>query len=522
VTVFLGADNSVKLGDFGLSKLMQSHDFASTYVGTPFYMSPEICAAERYTLHSDIWSLGCIMYELCARTPPFNAKTHFHLVQKIKDGRIDPLPSLYSQELQNVIKSCLKINPLHRPDTAQLLSLPMMRLMRKEGEVVELGKVLRATEQLVKIRIQEAEAKALSLEREKALVDSTVRREWEVKARLEIDRQIQIETDRLRKNFEAEVQSRVEKEVQARLEVINAGRGHPPSSPTDIQLSSIGTGGETDFPSSTDLTSLSMDSPPADHPTHATRRRPSRTPFTRSRTQFDSPMDIQMGESSPMSIASLSLSPRRTGASAVSGIPNSKNIFARAAAKNDKANQIQLPPSPPPSLGPLMEDDDDSLIQLSSPTRGPLRDQDPFKVPGRPALHRQKTAPARRLSSHPTLFQPISRPAGRIPSPNNASTASGSPVRKAPARPLATGENDMFKAVMQRNFLGNGGGRTLVELAQAKTGGMTSGLPAGRPEDKNPEEKRDRSDDAVPVWDPERDEMPSPFLVRGAKGLRRL
>ena len=124
--VFLGEDNSVKLGDFGLSKLMQSHDFASTYVGTPFYMSPEICGAERYTLYSDIWSLGCIMYELCARAPPFNAKTHFHLVQRIKDGRVDPLSDLYSQELHNAIKSCLKTNPQNRPDTATLLNLPMI------------------------------------------------------------------------------------------------------------------------------------------------------------------------------------------------------------------------------------------------------------------------------------------------------------------------------------------------------------------------------------------------------------
>jgi NIMA (never in mitosis gene a)-related kinase 2 len=52
--IFLGEDQAVKLGDFGLSKLMQSHDFASTYVGTPFYMSPEICASEKYTHHSDI------------------------------------------------------------------------------------------------------------------------------------------------------------------------------------------------------------------------------------------------------------------------------------------------------------------------------------------------------------------------------------------------------------------------------------------------------------------------------------
>src|SRR5271154_2329520 len=122
--IFLGDDQSVKLGDFGLSKLMQSHDFASTYVGTPFYMSPEICAAEKYTLKSDIWSLGCIIFELCAREPPSNAKSHFQLVQKIKEGKVGSLPPVYSQELGDVIRDCLRVNPDRRPDTAALLNLP--------------------------------------------------------------------------------------------------------------------------------------------------------------------------------------------------------------------------------------------------------------------------------------------------------------------------------------------------------------------------------------------------------------
>lgn len=59
-------------------------------------MSPEICANERYTLASDIWALGCITYELCARKVPFNANSQFQLVQKIKEGRVDPLPDTYS------------------------------------------------------------------------------------------------------------------------------------------------------------------------------------------------------------------------------------------------------------------------------------------------------------------------------------------------------------------------------------------------------------------------------------------
>ncbi|EGP88077.1 uncharacterized protein MYCGRDRAFT_41334, partial [Zymoseptoria tritici IPO323] len=128
--VFLGENNSVKLGDFGLSKIIASHDFASTYVGTPFYMSPEICAAEKYSHHSDIWSLGCIIYELASRRVPFEARSHMELVLKIKNGRLTPLPSQYSQDLWDAISWCLKTNPLQRPDCAQLLSFANIKVAR--------------------------------------------------------------------------------------------------------------------------------------------------------------------------------------------------------------------------------------------------------------------------------------------------------------------------------------------------------------------------------------------------------
>ena len=101
-------------------------------------MSPEICAAERYSLYSDIWSLGCIIYELCSKDPPFNARTHIELFHKIKSGRVSPIPPVYSSELQKVITSCLQVNPNSRPDTAQLLNLPAVKLMRKEQEVVRM------------------------------------------------------------------------------------------------------------------------------------------------------------------------------------------------------------------------------------------------------------------------------------------------------------------------------------------------------------------------------------------------
>ena len=81
----------------------------------------------------------------------------------------------------------------------------------------------------------------------------------------------------------------------------------------------------------------------------------------------------------------------------------------------------------------------------------------------------------------------------------------------------------MFKAVMQRNLLGqNGGGRTLVELAQARASGVSQAqrIEKGVLEDGKKENLRSSGD--VPVWNPELDEMPSPFLVRGGKGMRRL
>jgi serine/threonine protein kinase len=85
-------------------------------------MSPEICKAEQYGPHSDIWALGCIIYEMCAKAPPFNAKTHFDLIQKIKSGRYPDIPACYSAELRKVIASCLQTVPDHRPDTAALLN----------------------------------------------------------------------------------------------------------------------------------------------------------------------------------------------------------------------------------------------------------------------------------------------------------------------------------------------------------------------------------------------------------------
>lgn len=88
--------------------LNNESQFAFTHVGTPYYMSPEQIHDQKYNEKSDIWSLGCIIYELCALHPPFQALNPMALAMKIKEGKFERIPSRYSEELQRVI--CWMLN----------------------------------------------------------------------------------------------------------------------------------------------------------------------------------------------------------------------------------------------------------------------------------------------------------------------------------------------------------------------------------------------------------------------------
>ncbi|KAF8216450.1 kinase-like domain-containing protein [Mycena galopus ATCC 62051] len=137
--VFLDESNTVKLGDFGLSKALSQASFANTYVGTPYYMSPELMQEKAYDSKSDIWSLGCLIYELCALKPPFHeAKTHNELSSLIRSARIPPLPRGYSQALSGVIKAMLNLNPAMRPSAAQLLQHERVEFAFKVSETEKL------------------------------------------------------------------------------------------------------------------------------------------------------------------------------------------------------------------------------------------------------------------------------------------------------------------------------------------------------------------------------------------------
>ncbi|XP_013067083.2 serine/threonine-protein kinase Nek2-like isoform X2 [Biomphalaria glabrata] len=133
--VFLDKDSNVKLGDFGLARVLHSESsFAQTYVGTPYYMSPELVNNLSYNEKSDIWALGCMMYELCALSPPFTASNQSELNRKIRLGDFPRLPLKYSIELDMIIRKMIQVEVAQRPSIGSILADPLVQKRREALE----------------------------------------------------------------------------------------------------------------------------------------------------------------------------------------------------------------------------------------------------------------------------------------------------------------------------------------------------------------------------------------------------
>jgi len=126
--VFMLGNGRLVLGDLGISKVLDgTMDFAQTCIGTPYYMSPEIFKNKPYSFKSDIWALGCVLYEMTTLSHAFDANSINGLATKIVKGKYPPIHSKYSRHLRELIGQMLMINPQQRPDLDNILRKPFIK-----------------------------------------------------------------------------------------------------------------------------------------------------------------------------------------------------------------------------------------------------------------------------------------------------------------------------------------------------------------------------------------------------------
>jgi serine/threonine protein kinase len=126
--IFLLGNGRLVLGDLGISKVLEgTMDFAQTCIGTPYYMSPEIFQNKPYSYKSDVWALGCVLYEMTTLNHAFDANSLNGLAQKIIKGRYPPIHHKYSRYLRELIGQMLLAEPKQRPDLDQILRKPFIK-----------------------------------------------------------------------------------------------------------------------------------------------------------------------------------------------------------------------------------------------------------------------------------------------------------------------------------------------------------------------------------------------------------
>ena len=123
--VFLFSNGSAKLGDLNVSKVAR-RGLGYTQTGTPYYASPEVWKDNPYDHKSDVWSLGCVLYEMITLRPPFRAQDMEGLFNKVCKGQYSRIPERFSDDLFQVVQFLLQVNPSSRPSCEQILTHPVV------------------------------------------------------------------------------------------------------------------------------------------------------------------------------------------------------------------------------------------------------------------------------------------------------------------------------------------------------------------------------------------------------------
>ena len=123
--IFLMKNGICKLGDLNVSKVAKT-GLLKTQTGTPYFASPEVWSGKQYGLKSDIWSLGCILYQMATLKMPFQGNNFKEVYNNVSKCKYHPLPNIYSKELDLIIKKLLQIEPEKRPSCQEILKDPIV------------------------------------------------------------------------------------------------------------------------------------------------------------------------------------------------------------------------------------------------------------------------------------------------------------------------------------------------------------------------------------------------------------
>mmetsp|Transcript_3660 Transcript_3660/g.10529 ORF Transcript_3660/g.10529 Transcript_3660/m.10529 type:complete len:551 (-) Transcript_3660:371-2023(-) len=129
--IMVGEGRVLKIGDLGIAKMLK-HTMAKTQIGTPHYMPPEVWKSRPYAFPSDVWALGCILYEMATFTVPFEARSMSELRYKILRGKFPPISRQYSSDLTGMVGKLLSASPEDRLTLPQILNSDIVRKMEQQ------------------------------------------------------------------------------------------------------------------------------------------------------------------------------------------------------------------------------------------------------------------------------------------------------------------------------------------------------------------------------------------------------